>query len=176
MLNQLCIPTIRKPAAMAQTTKTLSGADFLKTEQEEFAALSRDELVHLVFRCQSLLRAINQYMTNSSQTTTTAVATNDSSSSFDIYQSVADYLQIKTQDIAALSKDELEQLVLRGQDIMRRSPIKPGCRFFEALPDEFILEILLTWLDIKELARFDVALLNRMDRSFETRSTKECSA
>ena len=29
---------------------------------------------------------------------------------------------------------------------------------------EFILVILLTWLDIEELARFDVALLNRMDR------------
>ena len=47
---------------------------------------------------------------------------------------------------------------------MRRSPIKPGCRFLEVLPDEIILDILLTWLDIKDLAEFDMALLNHMDR------------
>jgi hypothetical protein len=31
------------------------------------------------------------------------------------------------QDIAALSKDELEQLMLRSQEVLTRCPIKPGC-------------------------------------------------
>lgn len=47
---------------------------------------------------------------------------------------------------------------------MRRSQFKPWCRFLEVLPDEVILYILLTWLDIRDLANFDMALLNHMDR------------
>ena len=46
---------------------------------------------------------------------------------FDI-QCVAELESMKPQDIAALSKEELETLALRGQEILQRCPIKPGCR------------------------------------------------
>jgi hypothetical protein len=37
-------------------------------------------------------------------------------------------------------------------------------RFMEALPDEYILSIILEWITIEDLARFDMALLNQIDR------------
>jgi hypothetical protein len=34
----------------------------------------------------------------------------------------------------------------------------------EALPDEYTLSIILEWITIEDLARFDMALLNHVDR------------
>ena len=94
-------------------------------EPQEFAALSKDEMVRLLLRCQVIVSAIQTYMQTTSETKETYHEFHG--------QNGAVYQQINAQDMAALSKDELEQLVLRCQDIIRRSPIKPGCRFFEAL-------------------------------------------
>jgi hypothetical protein len=101
-----------------KTFETLSGAAFMKMEPQEIAALSRDEQVRLAFRIRAIMAAIATYM----RATETTEMVN-----FDI-QCVVDYESMKPQDIAALSKDELEQLALRGQEILQRCPIKPGCR------------------------------------------------
>ena len=102
-----------------RTFETLSGAAFMKMETQEIAALSREELLCLVSRVRAFMAAIAKFFR---ATNTTEIAEN-----FDI-KCVADYESMKSQDIAALSKEELEQLALRGQEILQRCPIKPGCR------------------------------------------------
>ena len=102
-----------------KTFETLSGAALMKMEPQEIAALSRDELVRLAFRVQAIMSAIATYIKAVEETTEMV--------NFDI-QSETELLRMKPEDIAALAKDELEQLVLRGQEIMQRCPIKPGCR------------------------------------------------
>ena len=127
-----------------KTFETLSGAAFDKMERQEIAALSRDELVRLAFRIGAIMAAIATYIKatkkeESDETMMQAMnfgkATKEEKSDgttaevmgFDI-QSEAELLTMKPEDIAALSKDELEQLALRGQEILQRCPIKPGCR------------------------------------------------
>ena len=110
--------TISPTEQKMETFETLSGAAFMKMEPQEIAALSRDEQVRLAFRIRAIMVAIATYF---SATETTEIV------NFDI-QCVVDYESMKPQDIAALSKDELEQLALRGQEILQRCPIKPGCR------------------------------------------------
>jgi hypothetical protein len=120
--------------------ETLTGAAFMRMETQEIAALSRDELVRLAFRIRSIMAAIATYTRAAEKTTTEVIKTTVTATTtttttmmttvtvnFDI-QSVADYENMKPQDIVALSKDELEQLALRGQEILQRCPIKPGCR------------------------------------------------
>ena len=65
-----------------------------------------------------------------------------------------------------MEKIVLVQVAIQRRGLMWSLPISsPVCRFFEALFDEFILEILLTWwVTIEDLSHFDVVLLNRMDR------------
>jgi hypothetical protein len=48
-------------------------------------------------------------------------------SNYDI-EAEAEVLRMTPQVLAALSKDELEQLALRSQEVLSNSPIKPGCR------------------------------------------------
>ena len=139
--------------------KTLTGAAFMDMKPQEIGALSRDELVHLTFRIRAIMEAIAAYIKS---TETEKRNTSSSPATFDI-QSEAEVLNLTAEFIAALSKDELEQLALRNQDVLDRCPIKPGCRFC-SLPDEYVLHVLLEWLTIEDQARFDMALLNQMDR------------
>ena len=105
---------------MKTSFETLSGAAFMKMEAQEIAALSREELVSLAIRVRANMEAIARYIKAVEETTEMV--------NFDI-QSEADELMAMTlQDIAALSKDELEQLVIHSQEILERCPIKPGCR------------------------------------------------
>ena len=115
-----------------KTFETLTGAAFMKMEPQEFAALSRDELVRLAFLLRAIMSAIATFL-RGMETTTTAVVTTKLTtttvvttvkSTFDI-QCVADY---ESMNITALSREKLEQLALDGQDILQRCPIKPGCR------------------------------------------------
>ncbi len=138
-------------AAKMKTFDTLSGAAFDKMTPAELALLSRDELVALTFRVRAVMGAIAAY-----------IAATESQATFDI-QAEATALNMTREAIAALSKDELEQLALSSQEILRDCPFKPGNRFC-SLPDEFVLDILLTWITIEDLAHFDGALLNRIDR------------
>ena len=120
---------------MKNSFETLSGAAFMKMEPQEIATLSREELVRLAFRIKAFMAVIATYVRGLERTTTTVVTTNLTTtttvttvkSTFDI-QCIADYESMKTQDIAALSKEKLEQLALNGQDILQRCPFKPGCR------------------------------------------------
>ena len=106
-------------ASTKMTFETLSGAAFMKMEPQEIAALSRDELVRLAFRVRAIMAAIATYLRSTDTTEMVKI--------FDI-QCVTDYESMKPQDITALTKDELVQLALRGQEILQRCPIKPGCR------------------------------------------------
>ena len=146
-----------------QTFKTLSWASLVEKDPREFSALSRTELINMVLRIQALMIGILQcviaFVTTSLVVTT---ATDSSNYRLTFEEIVSNYC--KPLDMTKLDESALILLVLYGQDIIRQSPIKPGCRFFIALPDEFILWILLTWITIEELARFDMALLNHMDR------------
>jgi hypothetical protein len=100
-----------------QNIQTLSGAAFMKMEAQEIAALSRDELVRLAFRGRAIAAAIATY-----------IESTKTQANFDI-RAEAEVLNMKPQDIAALSKDELEGLVLHSQEALDRCPFKPGCRF-----------------------------------------------
>ena len=104
---------------MMKTFDTLPGAAFMKMEPQEIAALSRDELVRLAFCVRAIMAAIATYIKAVEETTEMV--------NFDI-QGETELLRMKPQDIAALAKDAVELLVLRGQEIMQRCPIKPGCR------------------------------------------------
>jgi hypothetical protein len=111
--------------AQQTTTKmkalaTLSGAAFLKMQPHEIAALSRDELVRLAFRIRAIMGTIATYLRAGKVLLTPEI--------YDTIVAVADCLRLKPQEINALSKDELEQLALRSQEVLRKSPIKPGCR------------------------------------------------
>ena len=99
--------------------ETLSGAAFMKMEAQEFAALSREELVRLALRSCAVLAKISAYINSTDETLNETMAET---------LAETDLLIFKPQDIAALSKDELEQLVLKNRDLMTNSPIKPGCR------------------------------------------------
>ncbi len=55
--------------------------------------------------------------------------------------------------------------MLRSQQLLSTALFKPVQCLFEVMPDEFILEIFLEWLDIEELASFDMALANRKYRN-----------
>ena len=92
----------------------------MKMEAQEIATLSRDDLVRLVFRVRTIMATVLTYIKAVEETT-------EMVNNFDI-KCMADYESKEPQDIAALAKEELEQLVLRGQEIMQRCPIKPGCR------------------------------------------------
>jgi hypothetical protein len=138
-------------AVKMKTFDTLSGAAFDKMTPAELALLSRDELVALTFRIRAIMGTIAAYITAT-----------ESQVTFDI-ESEAKVLKMTRGAIAARSKDELEQLALISQEILRRCPFKPGNRFC-SLPDEYVLDVLLTWITIEDLAHFDVALLNHMDR------------
>jgi hypothetical protein len=131
-----------------KTFETLTGAAFDKMERQEIAALSRDELVRLAFRIGAFMASIAMYMQTmksnamSDETMMQAISAgkatkeknyyddydNQEIISFDIHQSEAELLNMTRQELAALSKDELEQLALRSQDVLKRCPIKPGCR------------------------------------------------
>jgi F-box/leucine-rich repeat protein 2/20 len=159
---------------MAQnSTKTfasLTGAAFVLLTSEEIAALSRVELERLTFRSRALTATIATYIkaaetattTETAVMTTTITTTTNNTVKFDI-QAEAEVLKLTPQELAALSTHDLEQLLLRSQAVMRRCPFKSGCSFC-ALPDEYVLDILLTWITIEDLAQFDKALLNHMDR------------
>ena len=134
--------------------KTLSVSNFLIMKSDEIRNnLKMIELNLLIIRIIILVATIVDYLRNNYLINSAA------KKEF--------LLEMMSQTKASrLSKDDLIEFVLRCQDIMRRSPIKPGCRFFEALFDEYILEILLEWLDIKDLSRFDMALLNHINRRY----------
>ena len=106
---------------MASTKmETLSGAAFMEMQPQEIAALSRDELVRLSFRVRAIMGTIATYLRAGKILLTPEI--------YDTIVAVADCLRIKPQEINALSKDELEQLALRSQEVLSNSPIKPGCR------------------------------------------------
>ena len=136
-----------------KTFKTLSGTAFAEMDPQEVAELSREELLDLAFRGRAVLSDIVAYMeaTNASEMTN--------------FQCMADsgFLSLQPQDLAALADNMLKILVSLCQVIISLSPFKPGCRFC-SLPDEYILHVLLEWLTIEDQARFDMALLNHMDR------------
>ena len=69
------------------------------------------------------------------------------------------FLKLSRRQIKALSLDELQLLVLRSQSLLATALFKPVQCLFEVMPDEFVIEILLEWLPIEELASFDRALL-----------------
>ena len=71
-----------------------------------------------------------------------------------------DFLKLSHQQIKALSLDELQLLVRHSQRLLATALFKPVQCLFEVMPDEFVIEILLVWLDIEELAVFDLALMN----------------
>ena len=106
---------------MLKKFETLSGIVFGSMKSQEIAALSRDELVCLAYRVRALMAAIATYLRGTNVTDMMVVENFDT-------QCVADFESMKPEDIAALSKDELEQLVLRGQGILQQCPIKSGCR------------------------------------------------
>ena len=117
------LPSGFKPTATAMAStkmETLSGAAFMEMQPQEIAALSRDELVRLSFRIRAIMGTIATYLRAGKIFLTPEI--------YDTIVAVADCLRIKPQEINALSKHELEQLVLRGQEVLRNSPIKPGCR------------------------------------------------
>jgi hypothetical protein len=138
-----------------KTFETLAGAAFMKMDFQEIAALSRDEQVRLAFRIRAIMVAIATYIkaVKKKKNDDGTIKENDGTTAaiFDI-QSEADLLNMKPQYIAALSKDELEQLALRSQDVLKQCPIKAGCRFC-GMPDEYILHVLLEWLTIEDHAR-----------------------
>jgi hypothetical protein len=103
-----------------KTLATLSGTAFMKMQPQEIAALSRDELVRLSFRVRAIMGTIATYLRAWKILLTPEI--------YDTIVAVADCLRIKPQEINALSKDELEQLALRSQEVLSNSPIKPGCR------------------------------------------------
>jgi hypothetical protein len=132
-----------------KTFETLSGADFIKFTGEQISALSKDENVRLTFRIRAIVAAIATYIkateTRAILTQSDAEVTHQVLAScsrvelerlieatkaraiFDI-QTEAEVMDMTPQQIAALSKDELEELTLRSQDVLNRCPIKPGCR------------------------------------------------
>ena len=64
-----------------------------------------------------------------------------------------DFLKLSRRQIKALSLDALQLLVLRSQRLLATAPLfKPVQCLFEVMPDEFVIEIFLEWLDIEELA------------------------
>ena len=75
-----------------------------------------------------------------------------------------DFLKLSRQQIKALSLDELQLLVLRSQRLLAIALAKPVQFLFEVMPDEYVIEILLVWLDIEDLASFDRALTNHFYR------------
>ena len=75
-----------------------------------------------------------------------------------------DFLKLSRRQIKALSLDELQLLVLRSQRLLAKALFKPVQCLFEVMPDEFVIEILLEWLPIEELASFDRALTNHYYR------------
>jgi hypothetical protein len=103
-----------------KTLATLSGAAFMKMQPQEIAELSRNELVRLSFRVRAIMGTIATYLRAWKILLTPEI--------YDTIVAVADCLRIKPQEINALSKDELEQQALRSQEVLRNSPIKPGCR------------------------------------------------
>jgi hypothetical protein len=103
-----------------KTLATLSGAAFMKMLPQEIAELSRDELLRLSSRVRAIMGTIATYTRAGKFLLTPEI--------YDTIVAVADCLRIKPQEINALSKDELEQLALRRQEVLRNSPIKPGCR------------------------------------------------
>jgi hypothetical protein len=116
--------TIAATATSMQTFQTMTGAAFMAMGAAEVAALSREELVRLTFRGRAIAGAIATYIeaTKSRKRTTRSTV-----AAFDI-QAEADVLKMKPQDIAELSKEGLEKLVLQSQEVMERCPFKPGCR------------------------------------------------
>ena len=71
-----------------------------------------------------------------------------------------DFLNLSRQQIKALSLDELQLLVLRSQKLLSTALFKPVQCLFEVMPDEFVLSIVLEWVDIEDLSRLDIALTN----------------
>jgi hypothetical protein len=122
-------------SAKMTTLATLSGAAFIQMQPQEIAALSKDELVRLSFRIRAIMGTIATYLRATETTTvsvettklTTTTTTTVVKSNYDI-EAEAEVLRMTPQVVAALSKDELEQLALRSQEVLRNSPIRPGCR------------------------------------------------
>jgi hypothetical protein len=98
-----------------KTFNTLTGAAFDKMGPQDFASLSKEELVRLTFRIGAIMGAIATFITAT-----------EAQAIFDI--SEAKTLNMTRNDVAALEKLELEQLVTISQEILRLCPIKPGCR------------------------------------------------
>ena len=134
-----------------RTFKTLSGCALTEMDPKEINELSREELLDLAFRGRAVLSDIATYMEATSAT------------EMENFKRIVDFLSLQPQDIAALTDNMLKKLVTLCQVIISLSPFKPGCRFC-TLPDEYILHVLLEWLTIEDQARFDMALLNHMDR------------
>ena len=93
----------------------------MKMEREEIAALPMEELVHLAVRVQDILRTILHYVQSIASSSSNSTELN---MSFD-FQPMTDCVTSKPQE---MSKAEVEQLVLRCQECVALSPIKPGCR------------------------------------------------
>jgi hypothetical protein len=74
------------------------------------------------------------------------------------------FLKFSRRQIKALSFDELQLLVFRSQRLLATVLFKPVQCLFEVMPDEFVIEILLEWLPIEELAQFERALTNHYYR------------
>jgi hypothetical protein len=108
--------TTTTAAVNMKTFDTLSGAAFDKMAPAELALLSRDELVALTFRVTAMMGFIAAY-----------IAATESHAIFDT-EPEAKVLKMTREAIAALSKDELEQLARSSQDVLRCCPFKPGCR------------------------------------------------
>jgi hypothetical protein len=116
--------TIAATATSMQTFQTMAGAAFMEMGAAEVAALSREELVRLTFRGRAIASTIATYIEAIKSEIGTTRSMVDA---FDI-QAEADVLKMKPQDIAELSKERLEKLVLQSQEVMERCPFKPGCR------------------------------------------------
>ena len=91
-------------------------------------------------------------------------AASSSWSSYFTSLSGPEFLKLSRQKIKELSFDDLQLLVLRSQRLLATALFKPVQCLFEVMPDEFVIEILLEWLPIEDLARFDRALTNHYYR------------
>jgi hypothetical protein len=75
----------------------------------------------------------------------------------------------RSLSFSSASRPRSSLLYFKPQSIFHRYPFLPfhtflSFRFCVALPDEYTLHILLEWITIEDLANFDVALLNHIDR------------
>ena len=87
-----------------RTFTTFTGAAFMRMQPQEISALEREEQVRLVVRIRAIIGAIASYMRVTEKITTVNAAI--------VLEGLADFEKLKPQDIAALSKEQLELLGL----------------------------------------------------------------